>query len=360
MSKELLFYCNIPILYSNDPIFNQVPGFNNYRTFAHYFDVNVSLCDRSNVIKFPFKMKSSPMPVFDKDFNLSYKECALSRMAELDTLHKQTGKKFRLLYSGGVDSSAIFSSFIEYYGLDKTKDILEICCSKESIDENPWLWDRYIRKANFDIVSAHDHGYQWSDDKIIIMGEGNDQLFGKRSDYAYYASNPIGSKEITLQDVKHYLKYKSSNINGDGVAHIFFNLLKSAPFPITNMFTFLWWINFVLTWDGVLNRVISQSTLNKLQDNKLVQFYNTIEFQQWSMNYHYRYDITLAPLYKHECKELTIDILNIPEYKNKHKFLSFPKLHAVRPTAFLIDEDLYLYRNTSAYLKFVQPNNSFI
>jgi hypothetical protein len=65
-------------------------------------------------------------------------------------------------------------------------------------------------------------------------------------------------------------------------------------------------------------------------------------------------------VYKHNCKEMTIDILDIPEYKNKHKFLSFPKLHSIRPTAFLIDEDFYLYRNTSAYLKFVQTNNSFI
>lgn len=360
MSKELLFYCNVPILYGNDPIFNQVPGLDNYKIISHYFDINSSLCDRSNTITFPFKMQPSALPAFDKDFKISYKECAMLRMSELDKLHNQTGKKFRLLYSGGVDSSGIFSAFIEYYGLDKTRDLVEICCSKESIDENPWLWDRYIKKANFDIVSSHDHGYHWGDDKIIIMGEGNDQIFGKSVDYSYYANNRAGSNEISLNNIKHYLNYKVPKINGDSIAHILFNLLQSTPFPITNMFTFLWWVSFVLTWDGVLNRVMSQSILNKLQDNKLLQFYNTTEFQQWSMKYHYDYDISLAPTYRRECKEMTIDILDIPEYKNKHKFQSFPKLHAVRPTAVLIDTDFYLYRNTSAYLKFVQPNNSFI
>ena len=357
MSNELLFYCNVPILYGNNSIFEEIPGITTYKKFAQLFDVNVALCDRSNTIKFPFKVKSTPIPEFEKDFKLSYKDCMLSSMSALDNMHQQTNKKFRLMYSGGVDSSGIFSAFVAYYGLEKTKDLLEICCSKESITENPWLWDQYIRKYNFDIVSAHDHSNLWHDNKIVVMGEINDQLFGKRLDYAYYANNKTTTNTVTPSDIETYLNHKS--VNDDNVVKILIELLEAAPFAINNMFTFLWWINFALTWEGINNRVLSHATTLPT-DTSLVQFYNTPEFQKWSMKYHYDYDISMPPAYKPACKQLTIDTLNIPEYKNKHKFLSFPKLHAVRPTALLIDTDLNLYRSTEDYLKFVQASNSFI
>lgn len=360
MSNELLFYCNVPILYGSDPILKDIPGFNNYKEFAKFFDVNVSLCDRTNTIKFPFTTKATPIPLFEKDFKLTYRDCASISMSNLDSIHQQTGKKFRLMYSGGADSSGIFSSFIDYYGLDKTKELLEICCSKDSMTENPWLWDRYIRKYNFNIISAHDHGTQWHDNKIVVMGEINDQLFGKRSDYAYYADNKTTADGITIDDIKIYLNQKS--VNNDQLVSILFELLNAGPFPIKNMFTFLWWLNFALTWEGVNNRVLSHanSLPSDTMHSGLVQFYNTPDFQKWSMKYHYDYDISQPPVFKIPCKELTIDILNIPEYKNKHKFLSFPKLHAVRPSALLIDTDLNLYRNNTDYLKFVELNNSFI
>lgn len=362
MSNELLFYCNVPILYGIDPDLNRLPGIEQYKMFAKYFDINASLADRTNAIKFPFKMQTSTIPTFDKNFNMTYRECASLRMKELDIQQQQTGKKFRLMYSGGVDSSGIFSAFVDYYGLDKTKDLLEICCSKESIDENPWLWDKYIRKNNFDIISSHDHGTQWHDDKMIIMGEGNDQLFGKSVDYAYYRSIGVHT-EVTTEAIKKYLDKKNPHVDNSHNSALLFGLIDTAPFAITNMFTFLWWCSFALTWDGVSNRVLSQSSDSLPSDilhNGLIQFYITDKFQQWSMRYHYEFDPELIQQYRYVCKHMTIDILDIPEYVNKHKFRSFPKLHALRPTAYLIDTDLQLYRDTVDYLKFVQRDNSFI
>lgn len=363
MSKDLIFYCNVPILH-DDVQLRQVPGIEDFRVFAKYFDVNVSLNDRSNIIKFPFRMKSSSIPVFDKDFNISYRDCAGLRMSNLNDMHSRTGKKFRLLYSGGVDSSAIFASFIEYYGIDKARNLLELSCSKESIDENPWLWDQYIRKYNFDIISSHDHGNQWADNKIIVMGEGNDQLFGKTIDYAYHKENKTSS--VTYEDVLKYLNNKSQTSANRKLASILFKLKESAPFEITNMFTFLWWCSFTLTWDGISHRVLSQAMHTQLPadtlDSGLVQFYNTVEFQKWSMKYYYNCDFEreLPKEYRYACKQMTMDILNIPEYKDKRKFTSFPRLHSLRPTAYLIDTELNLYRNTSDYLNFIQTDNSFV
>jgi hypothetical protein len=360
MSDELIFYCNAPILYGKDPVFKDIPGIDNYKKFARLFDINSSPYDRSNTITVPFKVKSTPIPSFEKHFKLSYRDCAYLSMQNLDNIHKQTGKKFRLLYSGGVDSSGIFSAFVDYYGLDKTKNLLEICCSKDSITENPWLWDRYIRKHNFDIISSHDHSTHWNDNKIILMGEINDHLFGKRVDYNYYLANKTKEADLTENDIEKYLNSKAAY--DPQLVRILFDLIKSAPFSIKNMFTFLWWINFVLTWEGITHRVLSHANIlpADTMHSGLIQFYNTPEFQKWSMSYHCNYDISLPPLYRVPCKEMTLDILDIPEYKDKHKFLSFPKLHAVRPSAVLIDTDLNLYRNNTDYLKFVALNNSFI
>ena len=361
MSNQLLYYSNIPILYSRDIVFDNIPGIEEYRTLSSYFDQNMFLLDRTGTFTFPFNIKNSyPLPLFDQEFTLSYRECAVERMKFLDQIHQLTGKRFRLLYSGGIDSSGIFSAFIDYYGVEKTRDVLEICCSKESIDENPWLWDKFIRKENFDILTSHDHNHYWQDNRIILMGEGNDQLFG-RADYNQYKTNRNLYSSIVVDDLARYLSRNGNTKDSVSAANMIIKLVDTAPIPITNMALLVWWANFALAWNGLMLRVLGQarSLPSDTLESGFFQFYNTDSFQKWSLKYHYDFADSFSDQekYKIQCKDMIIDILDIPEYRNKGKFNSFPRVHYMKPSWKLIDTALNVYKSNEDYLKFVQPNS---
>lgn len=361
MSNGLLYHSNIPVLYSKDTVFDSVPGIEKYKKVARYFDENSFILDRTNVITMPFRVKNSnPLPAFDQNFSMSYRDCVEDRMVELDQIHQHTGKKFRLLYSGGIDSSGIFAAFIEYYGASKTRDILEICCSKESIDENPWLWNKFIRKENFDIFSSHDHNNHWTDNRIILMGEGNDQLFG-RADYNQFKSNRNLYSNITVDEISKYLNRSRKFQGVEEVAEVFIKLSDAAPIPITNTALLVWWTNFNLAWNGLMYRVLGQARSLPADtiESGLFQFYNTNNFQRWSLKYHFDNPISFADpeKFKIDCKDMIIDILDIPEYRNKGKFNSFPRVHYMKPSWKLIDTALNVYKSNEDYLKFVQPNS---
>lgn len=363
MNNEIIYYTNAPFLFSNDQNLKNIPGFENYRSFCKYYQSELGFYDRSGIIKFPFKTKNlNPIPTFDRDFSLTYNDCSQKRMKELDALHTSTGKPFRLLYSGGVDTSFIFSAFIEFYGVSKTREILEICCTKESIDENPWLWDTYIRKENFNITSAHNYPYCWNDNRIVLMGEGNDQLFGKTT-YLQYKAGKNPNIPVSLNEFSEFLNWYKPGPGAEAAAKIIMKLYDSAPMPIHNMFMLHWWHEFVLTWDSIMYRCLAQanSLPKDILDSGLVQFFNTKEFQQWSMRYQYDYDPTSTQRpYKQVCKDIIVNVLNIPEYKNKGKYLSFARLHSLKPTAKIIDTDLTMHYKNQDYLRFIEPNNDFV
>ena len=350
-----------------------VPGINNFLKFSQYFLPNVGPVDRSNTLTMPFRCANTdPIPAFDPIFSMSYADCVMHRITELDQIHQSTGKKFRLLYSGGIDSTGILAGFIEHYGLEHTSKILEISCSKESISENPWAWDRYIRKGNFKIVNSHDHTNGWRDNVIVLMGEINDHLFGGlgagRWPQYCMAHNTDLYATANINTLVQYLVW--SKKDKDALAAYYcagkiMQIAAGAPFPINNMYLLTWWYNFVLGWNGCVYRILSQSNGELPKDilsTGFYQFYNTPELQQWSLNFHYAHptEFAEAETYKQECKDMILGILNIPEYATKNKFTSFPRVHSLRPASYLIDTDLNKYNCDDDFLKFVEPINSFV
>jgi hypothetical protein len=94
----------------------------------------------------------------------------------------------------------------------------------------------------------------------------------------------------------------------------------------------------------------------------LVQFFQTPDFQKWSLKYHYDNPKNYGEIenYKAECKKIIHNVLDIPEYAVKSKWISWPRVHAKRKAFYMIDENLVPYSNLDDFLKFVEPNNSFV
>lgn len=360
-----LIYINNFLLKNNSSL-DDIPGYINFRKISKFIQPSNSMIDRTGIIQNPFKTKIlNPIPAFDALFNLSYSDCCMLRMQELDELHIATGKKFRLMYSGGVDSTGIFAAFIKYFGLEKSSDILEICCSRESIDENPWLWDRYIRKGNFKLSSSHKHTQIWNDDVIILHGEVNDQLFGG-NDLAGYKRNKDLYTRINIDD---YIGAKCGGIKTEDsiyFAEMMIAQAKHAPIPINNSYLISWWYGFSLLYHTNLIKAFSQTTFDTIPkrfiNTDFNQFYGTDYFQKWTLKFHYDCPNQYAEWehYKKPCKDFILEALDIPEYASKIKSPSFTRIHTKRATAICMDEDFNLYHDADKLRDFIESNNSFL
>ena len=140
----------------------------------------------------------------------------------------------------------------------------------------------------------------------------------------------------------------------------------NSPIPVTNMYLLAWWYTIAVCWDTFSKRILSQARADTLPtdilSSTLVQFFNTSDFLQWSFKYHHDNPSNYGEInnYKLECKNLIQRILDIPEYSAKSKWLSWPRVHAMRKSTYMIDENLVSYSTLNDFLKFVEPNNSFL
>lgn len=353
----------------NSRLIDEIPGLANFLKIQKFFQPNAGIIDRSGTLVSPLNVQiSNPLPSFDYNFNLSYKDCVLSRVKELDQIHQSTGKGFRLLYSGGIDSTTILAGFVEYFGLSRTSQILEICCTPESIDENPGAWEKYISQGNFKISSALTYQHNW-EEFITIMGEGNDHLFGglgtgpwpKFSDDLYAPANC----DILANYLAWYTNEKTLS-DATYSAEQFLRIAGAAPFTIDNMYLLIWWYKFVLDWEAIQLRAVVLSSLTQLPSTFLqtnfIQFFNTENLQQWSMHFHKNNPTRFCEthLYKQACKDMILEILDIPEYANKGKFLSWPRVHSLIPSGVMIDTNLTIHTDPMDFLQFINPDNSFV
>jgi len=362
MSNTLIHFS--PIVFKDKNISNSVPGLSNFLELQKLFSLHVGINDRTGTIRTPFRQKIlNPLPEFTESFRLSYTECALLRVAELERIHVNTGKTFRLLYSGGIDSSGIFAAFVEYFGIEKTSKILEISCSKESKYENPWVWDRYIAKNNFKLISSHKHTDFLDDNVITIMGEGNDLLVMMNLFIFQWQKFIVGKhQEFCLVDESLIRDFFSSlyGIQNEIAITSIIKIIRSSPFPLENMYQILWWLHMALSWDSIILRVLLSSNNIGFKNDRIIQFYNTPEFQKWSFENMRNFDRSIIFQYKVVPKNMTIDLLKISEYKDKGKALSWPRLQSMIPYGLMIDDDFNVYHKIEDFFQFIDTNNSFI
>jgi hypothetical protein len=73
------------------------------------------------------------------------------------------------------------------------------------------------------------------------------------------------------------------------------------------------------------------------------------------MKFHSDYPVSYAENenYKSICKDMILQILNIPEYTDKNKFMSWPRVQALTKSNVLIDSDFKVHKNVTDFLKFV-------
>ena len=236
----------------------------------------------------PFDMTYDPIPKVVK-FNKSWEECCMDAAEELWKL----GNPIELFWSGGIDSSGALIALLE---TKSDSDVLSIRYTQDSIDEFPLMWEKMVKDKN----NPLSHKEILSDtlfenhDIIKITGECGDQCFGSDAlhanldkhadDWETILTWPNGqlfaAKSDVPKDTQETYEYKRAQL-----AELLFEHVDYCPFEIKTIFDLFWWCNFCFKWQDVDNRMIF--TFSGTSEWKsTISFFNTEDFQKWSIVNH--------------------------------------------------------------------------
>jgi hypothetical protein len=226
--------------------------------------------DRTGSIIVPFKTyvpEDCKIPKFVNS-NITYEEAATNRAQEIIALSEQTDKKINLLYSGGIDSSTVLTSFIKLLGVDEAAKRLTILMSYESIVENPWMWEKFIR-PNFAVANSKSFDLTALDStKLYVNGELNDQLFGATAPFkvGVKLSKKLGvpMDEMIVDEEFLHTTFELLGLTPSANSkwtRALLKLMESCPVKDGSFMTLAWWYGFTCKWINVKYRVFMFNNL---------------------------------------------------------------------------------------------------
>jgi len=338
--KEVLFYNSCDIFtnpYNHDKLKN-VPGGEAFSSYFQLFSPNISVVDRTGVIRVPLNvhtpdyLKMPEYKKFDKDFTTICDERAkfLLHKAEFDN------RKIAVMYSGGIDSTLVLCSILKNATKEQLKNVV-VLLSEQSISENENFYRDYITK-NFECVSSYRFPHFLGNDKFLFTsGENADQLFGSQVNDTFTRNNPYDTlfrpiKEVdgkVLDLFNERIKDKNKKYS-EPILNLFHKLVASAPIPLENVYQFFWWINFTTKWNSVYVRMLpysKNSSTIKLEEN-YTTFFGTEDFQLWSLNNTDKFSKDVDNCGKKISKQYILDVNGDTTYLKKPKIGSL--CHIVR------------------------------
>jgi hypothetical protein len=341
---------------------NKVPGAYNFADYFEVFSLNITAIDRTNTIKTPLKTTVLPhlqLPEY-KTQTTSFSDICDERASFLMMKAKHTGKKLAIMYSGGIDSTAVLCSLLKNCSAKDIKENIVVLLSHHSIYENEEFYYNHVIK-NFNCVSSFRFPYFLGNDRFIFLsGENADQLFGSQVVTNFIDLYPFTDLLKNIDETKDkMINLFSVRLNGDKrAASLLFDKMRlisdSAPIPIDTAYKMLWWINFTTKWQSVYVRMLpySQNKESIELEENYTTFFCTKEFQLWSMNNSDNLIGTDPKSSKYVAKKYIVDYNGDTSYYSKPKIGSLTNLVTKKETPMWIDENLnygYEYPDSSLY-----------
>lgn len=344
---------------------NKLPGGHAMRGYFQLFSNNISVHDRTNTFTTPIKtglLEHLKVPEF-KEFKRDFGELIDERAMELMTKVKGGNKRLAVMYSGGIDSTAILCSLLKNCTEKDIKEKVVVLLSDQSIQENPNFYNNYVIKK-FNCVSSFKFPYfVGNDDFLLISGENADQLFGSQVTGKFTSYRPYEFLFQDLSSVKdEVITWMSGRLEDEykKYAPKYYNMFKrlcdAAPIKIDNLYKFLWWINFTNKWQSVYVRILPYSkNINniKLQEN-YTTFYWPEQFQLWAMNNSDRLVKDTEDSVKYIIKDYILDFNGDKSYYSKPKVGSLTNLVKQKEIVMLLNNDM-TYTN-----EFPTPDSEYI
>lgn len=312
----------------------------------------VSIVDRSNLVNCPIRYHVLPESQLPATFysSLSYSDLVSNRCQELfDQKHN-----LRILWSGGIDSTLILATLVKNYDKEFLKTRVKVILTHDSIIENYNFYKKFVIPI-FDVEGGETIPYKIFDNQgTVVTGEANDQLFGSDISKDFIIHMGVDSVNSSFSKDIIRLYYAKKGLSDSDFEYWFNNITSTADrldIPIDLCSDYFWWFNFCFKWQSVITRIHAITPkffANQLKDNysNCIHFYNTREFQKWSIsNPQYRHFENWTN-YKYHAKELIYDLTEDYDYlKNKIKIGSLHNIYAGRYIYEGIDQNFQLIKN---------------
>lgn len=330
------------------------------------FNQSVMLLDRTGNLQQPIRQslyEECKLPTLRPA--VSYKECCDNRAKELFEHSCRTGIPLGIMWSGGIDSTNMLVALMRNYSISELKDRVKVILSTEARKENPRFYNDYVL-PNFEFINSETLPWLFDGSLIIVTGEFNDQLFG--SDMMRPFILKYGDEFKSKFNKDTMFNYLSKAMDDNGVAGVLCDsILKSseqAGIVLEKNSDWFWWLNFCYKWQNVHFRIyniaIGTDHINAEWDKVHVKhFYETEEFQLWSMNNPQVREIVDWKMYKREAKELIFEFdMNERYMLNKIKMPSLFTVFRQRDLNEYTTDDFSIGRRFEPE-QFYNPNNDF-
>lgn len=329
----------------------------------------VSINDRTSTLKLPIHQsvyEQCVMPEY-KSTSITYEQCCDERAKQIYDLSVELDKPIGIMWSGGIDSTGIVVSFLRNYSMDDLRKRIKIIMSTQSISENPEFYHRFIL-PNFPFVSSETLPWLFGNDMILVTGEFNDQLFGSDMIRGLLLKDKeLVSKKI---DKDYMLQYVDNQINDKFISEILCNSIYETSekhgIVLEKNADWFWWFNFCYKWQTVHFRSYCLTIpkdahkIDREWDKKYMHhFYQTDNFQLWSMNNPQVREFTEWKDYKKESKQLIYDYdKNEKFYNDKIKNASLYNVFWARMLNECVTSEFEIVEKFEPE-EYYNPNNHF-
>jgi len=257
---------------------------------------------RIGSISNPWNAKSSSLmvPPELKYIKNSLADLLDARAVEINNIAQATNKKIAILWSGGIDSTTIVTSFIKNLSTVDLSNIT-IFLTPSSVSENhaffrKFILPNFVYKSYYDLDVTND----FLDTHILLHGDPGDCLFGPSIPMYQHLLPDAGHLKPwrdNLQDIIDGIDMRSNRFPnipkgfGNWYANkISQNLLEVEPDGVDTISDWWWWHYFNFKWEFSIWRPFSFMRTNLFDpiSIKNINFYaeytfmNTAEFQLWS------------------------------------------------------------------------------
>jgi hypothetical protein len=360
-SNKIPYQLNVESLLSRDTV-----DLKHWSEFYKILVPNKNIVDRTNILKMPYNIRLYPpfgMPPMDCNFNKSFKEICLDRAKEILKKQEILKKPMYLFYSGGIDSTLVLVSLLMVEDIKILKEKIFIVMTQESISEYFLMYHKIIR-PNFKILSADKITELFDGSGIILTGSQGDKIFGTDKISEIYRMGMFDRVFDSLNDfVVKFWEYKGIEKQS---ADVWFDLIKNQSLnfgiPLETNFDFLWWFNFNFEWQSeyFLFSLRSNSKLTEeYHTNFIFAFFDSEDFQQWSMNNRNQKIKESWNSYKFPAKDIIFEYTRDADYRDyKIKIVSAGRLFQNKTIPLGLDTDFNLITNIDKNFLY-QHVNSF-
>lgn len=311
------------------------------------------LYSRTTKLDVPWALADSLAPIPAITSNETRFDIVLDQIANTFCQQvNQTQRTPHILWSGGIDSTAILISVLKT-GNKEILDQLVVVCNQASIEENPYFYNRYIKDKLKTIDTDHFKVTSENYNKILLVnGDCAEMVFG--------STHPQALGRQGLLDIIHEpwtndtLLRRAINTTNSNALDFGFALVKESikhsPVPIETIFDFLWWhyFNFKIVDSYVRAMVYTADQLTDTEamdfrTNTFQRFFMYPEMQMWGMLTNNARRETMHLDYKYDAKTYIYNFdHNDFYYNNRQKYPSMIK-NTASQHVFAIDENCRRY-----------------